>query len=118
MLPAVAYDEDLAARVREHLVAVPDVVEKRMFGGLAFMVGGAMAVAAASGGGLLVRRAPEGTQPPPGGRPAVMGSREMHGWLAVDAGAGTPDEELARWVAFALAAARAAHQETGSSATP
>jgi TfoX/Sxy family transcriptional regulator of competence genes len=119
MLPAVAYDEDLAERVRDCLAAVPDVTEKRMFGGLAFMVGGAMAVSVSSGG-LLVRRDPApGAEPPPGARPAVMGSRTMRGWLTVDADAGMPDEELDRWVRHALAAAhQTGHQETGSSATP
>jgi TfoX/Sxy family transcriptional regulator of competence genes len=115
MLPAVAYDEDLAERVRDHLAEVPDVTEKRMFGGLAFMVGGAMAVSVGSSG-LLVRRDPAGgADELPGARPAVMGSRQMRGWLAVDADAATPDEVLARWVRSGTSAA---HQATGSSATP
>lgn len=115
MLPAVAYDKDLAERVRDSLAEVPDVTEKRMFGGLAFLVGGAMAVSVGSGG-LLVRRDPApGADLPAGARPAVMGTRPMRGWLAVDADAGMPDEELARWVRHALAAA---HQATRSSATP
>jgi hypothetical protein len=113
MLPPVAYDEALADRVRDLLAAVPDVTEKRMFGGLAFMVGGARAVSVGSAG-LLVRRA-DGAGEPPGARPAVMGTRQMRGWLAVDAGAATTDEELAAWVRHGLAAA---HQATGSSATP
>jgi TfoX/Sxy family transcriptional regulator of competence genes len=119
MLPAVAYDEELAERVRDLLAAVPDVTEQRMFGGLAFMVGGAMAVSVGSGG-LLVRRDPAaGDDELPGARPAVMGSRQMRGWLAVDAGAATPDEELAGWVRHGLTAAHhAAHQATGSSSTP
>ena len=124
-LLAVAYDEELADRVRDLLAAVPDVAEKRMFGGLAFMVGGAMAVSV-GGAGLLVRRA-DGVDEPPGARPAVMGTRQMRGWLAVDAGAATPDDELAAWVRHGLAAAhqaahqsthQATHQATGSSATP
>jgi TfoX/Sxy family transcriptional regulator of competence genes len=116
MLPAVAYDEELAARVRDLLAAVPDVTEKRMFGGLAFMVGGAMAVSASSGGGLLVRGdRTRGADQLPGARTAVMGSREMHGWLRVDADAATPDDELARYVEYGLAGA---HQATGSSSTP
>jgi TfoX/Sxy family transcriptional regulator of competence genes len=115
-LAAVAYDEELAERVRDQLAGVPDVTEKRMFGGLAFLVGGAMAVSARNGGGLLVRADPaRGADQLPGARPAVMGTRQMHGWLAVDADAATPDGELARWVRYGLARA---HQATGSSSTP
>jgi TfoX N-terminal domain len=114
-LAAVAYDEELAERVRDQLAGLPGVTEKRMFGGLAFLVGGAMAVSVGSGG-LLVRRDPAGgADELPGARPAVMGSRQMRGWLAVDAGAAIPDEVLARCVACGLAAA---HHATGSSSTP
>ena len=116
MLRPVAYDEELAARVRDQLAGVPDVTEKKMFGGLAFLVGGAMAVSAHNGGGLLVRADPTaGADQLPGARPAVMGGRQMHGWLLVDADAATPDEELARCVRHGLAGA---HQATGSSSTP
>ena len=112
----MAYDEELAERIRDLLADQPDLTEKRMFGGLAFLVGGAMAVSVGSGG-LLVRRDPAGDADElPGARPAVMGSRQMRGWLTVDAGAATPDEVLARCVACGLAAA--AHQATGSSSTP
>ena len=115
MLRTVAYDEGLAERVRDLLAPVPDVTEKRMFGGLAFLVGDALAVSV-SGGGLLVRGdRTVGADQLPGARPAVMGSRTMHGWLAVDADDGTPDEQLARWVRYGLARA---HQATGSSSTP
>ena len=51
----VAYDEDLAERIRELVVGVPDVTEQRMFGGLAFLIGGNMAVAASGQGGVMVR---------------------------------------------------------------
>jgi TfoX/Sxy family transcriptional regulator of competence genes len=120
MLRAVAYDEQLAERVRDQLAGVPGVTEKAMFGGLAFLVDGAMAVAASSRGGLLVRadraRAAE-LLALPGVQPSVMRGREMTGWLAVDAGAAATEEELAHWVAVGLAAARA-HQATGNSSTP
>jgi TfoX/Sxy family transcriptional regulator of competence genes len=110
MLRAVGYDQDLAERLREQLAGVPDVTEKAMFGGLAFLVGGAMAVAASNGGGLLVRADPDREAElaaEPGARPFVMRGREMTGWLAVDADAATPDDELARWVGCGLAGARA-----------
>ena len=112
----MAYDTELAARVRDLLSPVPDVTEKRMFGGLAFLVGDALAVSAANGGGLLVRGdRTRGADQLPGARTAVMGSRVMHGWLAVDADAATSEEELARWVRYGLARA---HQATGSSSRP
>ena len=58
----MAYDEDLADRIRELIAAEPDVTEQRMFGGLAFLVGGNMAVAASGQGGLMVRVDPEGDE--------------------------------------------------------
>ena len=112
----MAYDTELAARVRDLLSPVPDVTEKRMFGGLAFLVGDALAVSVASGGGLLVRGDRTlGADQLPGARTAVMRSRTMHGWLKVDADADTPDEQLARWVRYGL---DRAHHATGSSSTP
>lgn len=110
MLRAVAYDRELAERLRDQLAGVPDVTEKAMFGGLAFLVEGAMAIAAASGGGLLVRADPaRGAELASSSeaRPFVMRGREMTGWLAVDAGAAATDDELAGWVACGLAGARA-----------
>jgi TfoX/Sxy family transcriptional regulator of competence genes len=112
----MAYDEDLADRVREAIQDVDGVTEKRMFGGLAFMVGDALAVSVSGGGGLLVRGDRTlGADQLPGARTAVMGSRTMHGWLKVDADADTPDEQLARWVRYGL---DRAHHATGSSSTP
>ena len=58
----MAYDEDLANRIRELIAAEPGVTEQRMFGGLAFLVGGNMAVAASGQGGLMVRVDPEGDE--------------------------------------------------------
>ena len=57
----MAYDEDLADRIRELLAAEAGVIEKKMFGGLAFLIGGHMAVAASGQGGLMARVAPEET---------------------------------------------------------
>lgn len=97
----MAYDEDLADRVREQL-AGQRVTEKRMFGGLAFLIGGNMSVAASSTGGLLVRVDPaEGDDlvSQPGVTPMSMGGRApMKGWLQVDADVVADDNALAGWV--------------------
>lgn len=105
----MAYDEALAARIRDHAAGEP-VEEKKMFGGLAFLLGGHMAVAASGQGGLLVRVPPEQTADllsEPGTAPMEMGGRgPMDGWLRVTAEAVTDDESLARWVDRGLAHAR------------
>jgi hypothetical protein len=78
------YDEELGNRIRELVAGEPDVTEKRMFGGLAFLVGGNMSVAASGQGGLMVRIAPEDTDAllaKPHARPFEMRGREMRGWL-------------------------------------
>ncbi len=97
----MAYDEVLADRIRE-LTAGEPVVEKKMFGGLAFLLGGHMAVAASGQGGLLVRVEPSQTETllhEPGAAPMEMGGRPgMAGWLRVEAGAVDDDESLATWV--------------------
>ena len=106
----VAYDEELAARVREVLADEPALSEKRMFGGLAFLLGGNMAVSASGQGGLLVRCDPERTGTlvgEPGVKRFEMGGRSMDGWLHVQPEAVTTDQELARWVAVGVAYARA-----------
>lgn len=97
----MAYDEHLADRIRDLLEDEPDVVEKRMFGGLAFLLGGHMAVAANRQGVLMVRVDPDDTPAlveTPGVERMVMGGREMNGWLRVSAGACAEDGDLARWV--------------------
>jgi len=84
----MAYDEDLANRIRELLVAESDVTEQRMFGGLAFLVGGHMSVAASGKGGLMVRVDTEETEAlvaKPHTRPLEMRGRPTEGWLRVDA---------------------------------
>jgi TfoX/Sxy family transcriptional regulator of competence genes len=97
----MAYDEALAGRIRALTEGEP-VVEKKMFGGLAFLVGGHMAVAASGQGGLLVRVEPAHTEAllhEPGAAPMEMGGRgAMAGWLRVDAEAVVDDEALAVWV--------------------
>ena len=96
----MAYDEELAHRIREQLQDVSGVTEMRMFGGLAFLVGGNMAVAASGQSGLLLRVPPDQTEhlaaEPHAGRFEMRG-REMNGWLRVDAVGVESDEDLARW---------------------
>ena len=97
----MAYDEALAARIRDHVLdLVPQALEQKMFGGLAFLVGGHLAVAASGHGGLMVRCAPEDTDrllEEPGTETMVMRGRAMDGWLRVDDT--TLDEAaLERWV--------------------
>jgi len=102
---AVAYDELLAARIRA-LTAGEPIVEKKMFGGLAFLVGGNMAVAASGEGGVMVRVDPAETEVllrEPGVAPMQMGGRRaMAGWLVVSADAVADDDTLATWVARGL----------------
>jgi hypothetical protein len=101
----VPHDPVLADRLREALVGEP-VVERRMFGGVAFLLGGHLAVCASSTGGLLLRCAPEETEThtaAAGVERFVMRGRPMTGWLDVPADVVAGDEELARWVAVGTA---------------
>jgi len=105
----VAYDEELAARVREVLAGEPGITEKRMFGGLAFLVDGHMGVSASSRGGLLVRVEPDRTDTllvEPGVAPFEMRGRAMTGWLHVSPSAVAEEDALERWVGLGLACAR------------
>lgn len=105
----MAYDEGLAERIRDIVAPEPGLTEKRMFGGLAFLINGHMAVAASGQGGLLLRvepgRTDEFVTPPHVGR-FVMRGREMDGWLRVDAEAVDTDERLGGWVALGVAYCR------------
>jgi TfoX/Sxy family transcriptional regulator of competence genes len=97
----MTFDPDLANRIRELLSAQRGIEEKRMFGGLAFLINGNMAVAANRGGGLLVRVAPEDTQQLLSREHVelmAMGGREMRGWLQVDAAAVRTKRQLQSWV--------------------
>ncbi|MDZ5622327.1 TfoX/Sxy family protein [Nocardioides bizhenqiangii] len=97
----MAYDEALADRVRALLDGAPLLTEKKMFGGLGFMVGGNMAVAASGQGGLLVRVDPaEGDHllATTAARPMEMRGREMSGWLRVDSDDLASDDALEEWV--------------------
>lgn len=107
---AMAYDEELADRLREALGAEPGLSEKRMFGGLAFLVEGHMAVAASGQGGLMVRVDPATSEELVDGvlvERVVMRGREMDGWLRVASAAVDDDEALREWVVRGVAAARA-----------
>lgn len=107
----MAVDSDLARRLREQLEGEPGLSEKRMFGGVAFLVGGAMAVCASHEGGLLLRvdaGQREALLAEPGVGAFVMQGRQMAGWLRVDAEAVEGDDDLERWIERGLAAARAA----------
>jgi TfoX/Sxy family transcriptional regulator of competence genes len=109
IMEGVAYDEDLANRIRELISAEPGVTEKRMFGGLAFLIGGNMSVAASGQGGLLVRVDPDDTEKlasRPHAHPMVMRGREMNGWLRVDATGVATKRQLERWVGRGVAYAR------------
>jgi hypothetical protein len=106
---SVVFDEELALRIRELVRAEPGLTEKRMFGGLAFLIGGNMAISASGRGGVLVRVDPARTGEL-AGRPhtevAVMQGREMGGWLRVDADGVRTKPQLQRWVNEGVAYAR------------
>jgi TfoX/Sxy family transcriptional regulator of competence genes len=101
----MAYDEDLAERLRELLAGKSGITEKKMFGGLAFLVGGHMSVTASRDGGLMVRCDPGLTDRLLGEahvRPFVMRGRELDGWLRVDPPGYATDSQLRRWVDLGL----------------
>ena len=105
----MAYDEDLANRIRELIAGETGVTEQKMFGGLAFLIGGNMAVAASGQGGLMVRVAPEETDElvgKPHAAPFVMRGREMQGWLRVDDEGVRTKRQLEPWVKRGVAYAR------------
>jgi TfoX/Sxy family transcriptional regulator of competence genes len=105
----VAYDEELADRIRELLGRQPRLTEKKMFGGLAFMIGGNMAVAASGQGGLLVRVDPAQSQrlvATKKARPMEMRGRQMQGWLRVAQDDVRTTRQLAKWVELGATYAR------------
>ena len=105
----MGYDEDLANRIRELTAGEAGVTEKKMFGGLAFLIGGNMAVAASGQGGLLVRVDPEESDElvaKPHAAPMVMRGREMQGWLRVDDEGVTTKRRLEPWVKRGVGYAR------------
>ncbi|WP_280218947.1 TfoX/Sxy family protein [Nocardia neocaledoniensis] len=97
----MAYDEELADRVREIAHPGRTLTEQRMFGGLGFLTGGNMAVAVSGQGGLLVRVDPgefESLQDGDAVAPMVMGGRVSRGWLRVTAATVEDDTALREWV--------------------
>jgi TfoX/Sxy family transcriptional regulator of competence genes len=97
----MAYDEDLAERIRELIGAGNGVQEKRMFGGLAFLINGNMSVAASGHGGLMVRVPPDETEKllaREHAEPMVMAGRETRGWLRVSTDGVKTKRQLQSWV--------------------
>ena len=110
----MAYDAELADRIREALVDEPSVVEKKMFGGLQFMVRGKIAVGAHFDGELLVKTDPAQTEElisRRGARAAVMGDRDMgNGWITVDSD-GVAGGGLDYWIGVALEYSERTHPQ-------
>jgi TfoX/Sxy family transcriptional regulator of competence genes len=103
------YDEDLADRIRELLAGEAALTEMRMFGGLAFLIGGHMSVAASGRGGLMVRVDPEERDAllaEPHAEPMEMRGRTMLGWLRVSAEGLRTGRQLEAWVGRGAAYAR------------
>lgn len=105
----MAYDADLAQRLRDAVASEPGLTQKRMFGGLAFLIDGNLAVTASSQGGLLLRVDPADTESLVNDttvRRFRMRGREMDGWLHVDASAVDTDDLLRDWVQHGVTYAR------------
>jgi hypothetical protein len=105
----MAYDEELADRLRFLIEGEPGLSEQKMFGGLAFLIGGHMAVAASREGGLLLRTDPADTEvllEDPHAAAFEMRGRAMAGWLRVDAAGLGTDDELQRWADVGVGYAR------------
>jgi TfoX/Sxy family transcriptional regulator of competence genes len=105
----MAYDEELAERVRALTVDWPQVAEKKMFGGLGFLIHGNMACGV-NGGELIVRLSPEATEAAlaePGTRIFdLSGGRPMKGWVLVGPAGYRLDKDLRRWVELGAEYAR------------
>ena len=101
----VAYDEDLADRIRDLLAGQENVTERKMFGGLAFLVNGNMAIAASGQGGILVRSDPKKAVPA-GAETAIMRDRPMEGWLRVADDILKTKAQLSKWTRIGTAYAR------------
>lgn len=105
----MAYDEQLAERLRELLRDEQGVTEKRMFGGLAFLINGNMSVSASGQGGLLLRVEPAETDAllaQRGAEPFVMRGRAMDGWLRIAPDGYRTKRDLERWVKRGVSYAR------------
>jgi TfoX N-terminal domain len=105
----MAYDEVLAERIRALIGPDPELTEKKMFGGLAFLIRGHMAISASGQGGVLVHVDPERSDElvaTTTATVAVMQGREMSGWLRVAADCVATDDDLSPWVETGIAHAR------------
>ena len=114
----MAYDQELADRLRAALSGEPGVTEKAMFGGLAFLVDGRMAVAAAGAGSLMVRCDPADADAltlADGVARMVMRGRELDGWLLVESDAVDDEAALRRWVATGRDVARSKAESKAAS---
>jgi len=105
----MSYDENLAERIRDLISSEPDLTEKKMFGGLAFLIGGNMAVAASGQGGMMVRVDPaegETLIATTHARPMEMRGRSMRGWLRLDSDDVRLKRQLEKWVTLGVGYAR------------
>jgi len=105
----MAYDQELAGRIRQVIGGHRQLTEKKMFGGLAFLIQGNMAIAASSGGGAMVRVDPAQSQALVATTNATlvnMRGRDMPGWLRVGADDLRTDDQLARWIEIGTGYAR------------
>jgi len=105
----MAYDEELADRIRDLVGDEPGLTEQKMFGGLAFLIGGNMAIAASGQGGILVHADPEASDALVGTTDAYlmeMRGKQMRGWLRVDPGHVSTKPKLAKWVELGTSYAR------------
>jgi hypothetical protein len=107
--PSVPYEEDLANRIRELIAAEPGLTEKRMFGGLTFMIDGNMSVSVSGRGGIMLRCDPTETEElrdKPHAGPLEMRGRVMDGWLRVGPEGLQTKRQLERWVTRSVVYAR------------
>lgn len=105
----MSFDEELAERLRGLLAVEDGVVEKKMFGGVAFMLGGHLTIAASGQGGILVRIDPDSGEAAlarPFTEPMVMKGRELAGWIRVQPEGYDADDEVQHWVDEAVAFVR------------
>jgi len=108
-LQSMAYDEDLAGRIRALVATERGLSERKMFGGLAFLIGGNMAIATSGRGGILVRVDPalsDRLVATSNASVAVMRGRPMPGWLRVEAEDVRTRRQLSRWVDLSTSFAR------------
>ena len=110
MIVTMAYDEDLANRIRVLIASEDGYTEQKMFGGIGFMIDGHMALGVSGEGGLMIHCSKEETEAllaKPGARPFEMRGREMKGWLRGDAESVSPKRALEPWAMQSVAFARA-----------